>query len=107
MELKIMNDTENSMLKRRELEFYITGYDATNSKADAKRELCKKLNLSPDNTIIVSLNQEFGMKRSVGIAHSYSSAAELERVEPKFIIERMKKSESSKGQPNGEEDAKE
>ena len=86
MELKIINDTENNMLKRRELEFYITGYEATNSKADAKRELCKKLNLSPDNTVIVSLNQEFGMKRSVGIAHSYSSAAELERVEPKFII---------------------
>jgi ribosomal protein S24E len=107
MELKIINDTENNMLKRRELEFYITGYEATNSKADAKRELCKKLNLSPDNTVIVSLNQEFGMKRSVGIAHSYSSAAELERVEPKFIIERMKKSEGSNGQPKGGEGAKE
>ncbi|MCL5092094.1 MAG: hypothetical protein M1364_00325 [Candidatus Marsarchaeota archaeon] len=107
MELKIINDTENNMLKRRELEFYITGYEATNSKADAKRELCKKLNLSPDNTVIVSLNQEFGMKRSVGIAHSYSSAAELEKVEPKFIIERMKKSEGSNGQPKGGEGAKE
>ncbi len=107
MELKIANDTENSLLNRRELEFYITGYEATNSKADAKRELCKKLNLSPDNTVIVSLNQEFGMRRSTGIAHSYSSAAELARVEPKFIIERMKKSEGAKEQPKASEDSKE
>ena len=107
MELKIVNNTENSLLNRRELEFYITGYEATNSKADAKRELCKKLNISPDNTIIISLNQEFGMRRCTGIAHAYSSAAELGRSEPKFIIERMKKSESSKEQPQGSGESKE
>ncbi len=81
--------TENALLSRREIKFYAVGYDATPSRDALRAELCRKLGLSPDATIVTSIGQDFGLKRSSCVAHSYKSAADMQRLEPKHLMARI------------------
>lgn len=99
MEVHITSETTNNLLKRKEIRFSISEDDATVSKADVHREICKKLGLSPESTVIVSVNQAFGARQSSGIAHSYHSKEEMEKSEPKHI---MNRAAGKKGAPQPE-----
>ncbi len=103
MEIKITKQNENRLLHRKEIEFAIAGFESTPSKAEVHRELCKKLSLMPDTTIIANLKQEFGMKECTGTAHAYDSK-EAMSAEPEYSRKRMEK---SLGAPAGGEPAKE
>jgi small subunit ribosomal protein S24e len=91
MEIEITKDSKNPLLGRRELEFYIIEDDRTPSKNEIKEKLCKKLNLSPDGTVIVRIDQEFGMKRSKGVANSYEKKEDIQKYEQKRLIKRWSK----------------
>ncbi len=91
MELKITEDKDNALLERREIEFSVEGEEKTPATAEVKKALCKKLNLSPDMTIVTSISQRFGMRRAECTAHSYKAQGMLERAEPAYLLEREKK----------------
>ena len=95
MELKIMSDSNNALLNRREIQFYILADNATPSRESIKVELCKKLSLSPEATIVVKMDQGFGIKRCECMAHSYKDETALKKQEPKHIQERLVKKEKS------------
>ncbi|MCL5433821.1 MAG: hypothetical protein M1538_02485 [Candidatus Marsarchaeota archaeon] len=98
MELKINKDVENKIMNRREIDFYVVSEDKTISKEEAKKEICKKLNLNPELTIIVKIAQEFGMKRSRVSAHNYKNMDSLNKFVQKYIPARLnKKKKESKG----------
>ena len=99
MDLNITSDSNNKALDRREIEFSVVQDSATANKDEIKRELCKRLNLDPDSTIINSLKQEFGVRRCAGSANSYRSKEEMERLEPAYIIKRLSKRREAKQQP--------
>ncbi len=107
MEVSILSDTNNPMMDRREIAFSVVQDDRTSSKDEIKQELCKKMNLSPESTIIVEVKQEFGMKRSSGMAHSYKTKEQMERSEPRYLIARLtkkgKKEAAPKEEPKKEE----
>jgi len=107
MELKIESNVENHMLGRKEIRFSLIQDDPTPKKEEIKRELCKMLNLHPDSTIIVKVNQQYGYKESEGLAHSYKTKELLEKSEPKFILKRLskgkKEGEAPKEEPKQEE----
>jgi len=94
MEIKIDEDKENKLFKRREISFTIVGEDKTPSAADVKRELCKKLNISPDATMIRELYQAFGERICTGKAVSYESPELMAKNEKKYKLERRSKAES-------------
>lgn len=91
MELKIISNEENHFLKRKEIKFSVEQDGSTVSRAEITKEICKKLNLSPDATIVVRIDQGFGSKESAGIAHSYQSKELLGKSEPKHILARSGK----------------
>jgi ribosomal protein S24E len=110
MEIEITNDTNNAVAKRREIEFYVIQTDRTPQRDEVKREVCKKLNLSPDSTLVVSLNQTFGVKRSRGIIHSYQNADVMKSNENAYLFERherrvkkLAKAAAEKGEKPAEE----
>ncbi|HVC58326.1 MAG TPA: hypothetical protein VND15_02525 [Candidatus Acidoferrales bacterium] len=88
MELKILSDKQNTLLKRKEVTFSITHESSTMSKAEILKEVSKKLSLNPESTIVINVNQHFGEKTSTGVAHSYESKQDLEKVEKKYLLKR-------------------
>ncbi len=108
MEIKVTSQNENKLLHRKEIGFTITGFESTPSKAEVHRELCKKLSLLPDSTIITNLKQEFGMKECSGTAHSYESKEQM-GLEPEYSRKRMEKSLAAKkgAEPEAKEKAEE
>lgn len=96
MDVSILSDTNNPVVDRREVRFSVVEDDRTVSKEEVKKEICKQLNMSPDFTIIVEIKQEFGVRRSSGLAHSYKSKEALERAEPKYLIARLAKKNAKK-----------
>lgn len=91
MELKIISDNENRLLNRREISLTVEHEKGTPRKEDLARELCRKLNLSPESTIIVRMGQGFGRKESTALAYSYKTKELLERYEPKHLLARSAK----------------
>jgi ribosomal protein S24E len=88
MEIEIANDSENKTVGRREITFYVLDYAATPTKDLIKTELCKKLNIHPDSTVIVRMDQTFGTKRGTCVAHSYATAEAMKHYEQKHLFER-------------------
>ncbi len=107
MEINILSDNDNKNVGRREISFSAVQDDKTASKEQIKQELCKRLNLNPDSTIITEIKQEFGMRRSTGIVHSYGSKEQLEKAEPGYLIKRLSKGEKKEGAEQKEEKPKE
>lgn len=97
MDISIQSDTNNRMLQRREIGFVAVQEAGTPRRDELKKEICKKLSLDPDSTILVEVNQEFGMRRSAGIVHSYKSKEQLMKAEPKYLTERLAKSGKKEG----------
>jgi small subunit ribosomal protein S24e len=107
MEVKVTSNKENALLERREIKFMIDQDGATSRRDDVKRELCKMLNLSPDSTIVVSINQGFGGKECSGTAHSYKDSKALEKYERKYLLDRVSKSAKKGGAAKEEAPAEE
>jgi len=80
-----VKDSKNSIVNRREIEFTITQEDRTPSKKDVERELCKKLSLSPEATVVVKMAQEFGTRMTRATAHSYPNADAMKKTEPDYL----------------------
>ncbi len=91
MEIEIINDSKNSVIGRREIEFYIMQDDKTPKKDDVKQAVCKKLNLSPDATMVVRINQDFGTRRSKALAHTYPSPEQMKKFEHAYLFERKER----------------
>jgi ribosomal protein S24E len=88
MELKITEDRENALFNRREISMHVHGFEATPKREEIKQELCKKLNLNPELTVIVKIDQRFGVKQCTVHARSYRDKESLERYTEKYILDR-------------------
>ena len=99
MEIKVTSDSENALLNRREIKFYVISENATPSRESARTELCKKLGLDPAATIVVNMSQGFGVKRCECTAHAYKAEADLKKLEPKHIQERLVKKDKGAEKP--------
>lgn len=90
MELKILSNTENKPFSRKDIVFSIVqGSSGISKRTDVHTELCKALNLKPESTVVVKIDQRFGAKESSGIAHSYETKEMMERYEPHYLLDRI------------------
>ncbi len=96
MEISIQSDTNNPMLQRREISFVALQDSSTPPREEVKKEICKKLNLDPELTVLVAVRQEFGLKRSSGKVHTYKTKQQLEASEPKYLMARFAKKAAKK-----------
>jgi small subunit ribosomal protein S24e len=97
MEFEITSNTDNKLLKRKEIKFHVSQDASTISREEITREICKKLSLNPESTIVVRIDQGFGSKESSGIAHSYENKDLLNKYEPKHVLSKVKKKPESEG----------
>jgi ribosomal protein S24E len=89
MQLKIISNTENKAFGRRDITFNIMQDSSTSKRSDVHAELCKTLNLKPESTIVISMDQRFGAKESSAVAHSYETKEFMERYEPHYLLDRV------------------
>jgi small subunit ribosomal protein S24e len=93
MEINIMEDKENKLLGRREVSFMATYESSTPTKEQVKESICKKLNMNPESTEVVRIEQLYGNKASSVLVYSYESKELMQKMAPKV------KEKKAKGEP--------
>ncbi|MGI0141765.1 MAG: 30S ribosomal protein S24e [Candidatus Micrarchaeales archaeon] len=90
MDIKIEKEIENKLLGRKEIMFSVSAKGKTPEKEHLKVEICKKLNLNPDLTVIVKIDSVYGSTENRVLAHNYATK-EAMSVEMKHLFERETK----------------
>lgn len=106
MEISITSESENKLFNRREIRFTASySGSRTPSKDEVKEEICKKLSLNPDMTVVISINQAYGSNSSEVVVHSYSKKEAMERLvrQPKEKKEGAKAAPATAAAPKQEE----
>ena len=89
MDLKIVEERPNPLLKRTEYRFEVGHATASTPKRDEVRsELAKALNIPKDRIIIERMHAKFGTPKSFGEAHAYQSKAAVEATVREHILVR-------------------
>jgi len=106
MEIEIIEDNENKLLRRREIRFRVKFEGPTPKREDVKKKLCAILGVSERLTVVQSLEGIFGKSECVGFAKIYENEEDLKRTEEEHVIRRNfpeKKEEGGEEQESGEE----
>ncbi|MGC8537602.1 MAG: 30S ribosomal protein S24e [Candidatus Micrarchaeia archaeon] len=96
MEIKVIEEVDNKLLERKEITFLATYDDRTVSIDEAKTEICKKLGLTPENTVINRVDQKFGLRQSEIRAYSYQNKEAMNKYERKYLTKRLEKKGKAK-----------
>lgn len=90
MEIKIVSESENSLLRRREVHFKVEHSQTGNTptRLEAKKALADALKVNSDLLFIKKLKTKTGTSIAVGVANVYDSVEQAKFVEPEYIIKR-------------------
>ncbi|MCD5409972.1 MAG: 30S ribosomal protein S24e [Methanocellales archaeon] len=88
MEIAIITDKRNPLLKRREIKFKINHDTGTPKRNDVKGKLAAMLNAKPKLVVIERMRSEFGKRETLGYVKIYDSEKHLKRIERPHIVER-------------------
>ncbi|MGB9778093.1 MAG: 30S ribosomal protein S24e [Candidatus Bathyarchaeales archaeon] len=90
MDVKIISDKKNPLLKRREVEFQVehmqTG--STPPRLEVRKALASALKANMDLVVIKKFETKTGTNTALGMANVYDSAEQLKLIEPEYIIKR-------------------
>lgn len=81
--IQVVADKENKLVHRREINATAQYQGKTPSREEVKQQLCKQLNLSPESSAIVAINQVYGNMSSTIVLHSYKTKEAMEAMEQK------------------------
>ncbi len=105
MELKIIDERKNVLLKRREITFEVNHSQtkSTPSRVELRNKLAEVLKTKPELVYIKHVETKTGTMLAAGKANAYDSAEQARRVEPKYIVARNtpeseKKEEKAEGE---------
>ena len=108
MNIEIIEERDNPLLKRKEYDFIISFEGITPSRADVRKKLLSVLSSDSKLTILDSYSTEYGMNSAKGLVKVYFDAESM-RVEPKHRLARNFPKESkdevkkeSKDEPKAE-----
>jgi small subunit ribosomal protein S24e len=90
MEVKIVSEKENPLLKRRELYFQVehnqTG--STPSRLEVRKAVAAVLKRDADLVFIKKVETKTGTRTAFGVANVYDSVEQARLIEPKYIVAR-------------------
>jgi len=90
MEVKILSENENPLLKRREVVFQVehnqTG--STPPRLEVRNAIAKILKTDVSLVFIKKLATKTGTRKSVGLANVYDSLEHAKLIEPEYIVKR-------------------
>lgn len=107
MEIKIIEEREEKLFGRKEITFETSYEGRTPSGEEAKQEICKKLGLSPDLTVVIRIDQAYGRGMSTVKVHSYAKKEVMDRLVRKPKEASAKKAEAAKPAAEKKEEPKE
>ena len=85
--MNMEKETNNKLLKRREMLISLEFSDATPSRAEIKKALADKFNLKQENMVVVRSEQLYGAKKGTVLIHEYSDAESM-KIAQKHTIAR-------------------
>ncbi|KAI5189454.1 small subunit ribosomal protein S24e [Nematocida minor] len=95
--IKILEKKQNPLLDRMELSLSIYHpTKGTPNKKDVSKILSEQMNVSVDNIIIKDCYTRFGTHISTAQAKIYNKKLSLEKIEHKFILNRIQKEKDGK-----------
>ncbi|WP_321420601.1 30S ribosomal protein S24e [uncultured Methanomethylovorans sp.] len=98
MDIKIIEDKNNVLLKRRELKFEVTFEGPTPTRMDVKNKMAALLNVPLELVVIQRMKNDFGRQLVNGYAKIYEDAARMKQVEKDYVLERNKLPEAPEEQ---------
>lgn len=104
MEIEIVSESENPLLKRREVHFRVEHSQTGNTptRLEVKKALADVLKLNSDLLFIKGLKTKTGTSTAVGVANIYESIEQAKFIEPEYIIKRNIPPEKPKEQEGKE-----
>ncbi|MFH1752373.1 MAG: 30S ribosomal protein S24e [archaeon] len=87
MNLEIINKEKNDLLGRAEIKFEVKA-DKTPSRKELKKKIAALTNSKEELIIVDKIKQEFGFHKTTGLAKIYVNRIELEKTEPKYLLNR-------------------
>jgi len=89
MKIEILNEFENQLLNRKELECIVRHpKSATPTRAEIRDKLVALLNCSKESLFVEKILSEFGISATKIYARIYSDPSEGEKLESSYIIKR-------------------
>jgi small subunit ribosomal protein S24e len=105
MEIEIISDEENPLLKRREVDFRVkheqTG--STPPRLEVRNAVASALKVKVDFVFVKKFKTKTGKHIAVGLANVYDSVDQARLVEPEYIIKRNVPPEKSGEAEEGKE----
>jgi small subunit ribosomal protein S24e len=90
MEVKILSESVNPLLKRREVVFQVnhnqTG--STPPRLEVKNAVAKLLKTDVNLVFIKKLETKTGTRKAIGLANVYESIEHAKLIEPEYIVKR-------------------
>lgn len=105
MEVKLIDDRNNALLKRREVKFSATYVGSTPSRQEVRSKLAAVLNSDKNLTVLDYLRSDYGKHVAQGYVKVYADAESME-VEPAYKLKRnfeVKKAEGGEAKPEAVE----
>lgn len=103
MNIKILEEKDNAILKRKELLLEVDSLDKTPSNEEVKKELAKKFNTKENLVAVKQINQIFGKRTCKVKANIYNDEKSLKEIEPQpKVKEEPKKEEAPAEAPKPE-----
>lgn len=89
MEIKIISQKENQLLKRKEVQFHVEHkMGSTPPRLDVKRAVATALKSNVDLVFIKKFETKTGTNTAVGTANLYESIEQARLIEPEYIMKR-------------------
>ncbi len=89
MEIDIQSKTNNPLLKRTEVHFFLHHEEESTPKRELIRsELADKLKVKKENIMINYMKSNFGKTETIGYARVYKSVEEAKKREKEYILKR-------------------
>jgi len=90
MEVKIVSEKENPLLKRKEVYFRVEHSQTGNTppRLEVRKAVAAVLKKDSDLVFVKKLETKTGTHNAFGVANVYDSVEQARLIEPKYIIER-------------------
>ena len=89
MEIKVISEKENQLLRRKEIRFQVN-HDAASTppRLDVRRAVADALRANVDLVFVKKFITRPGMHTAIGVANLYESLDQAKLVEPRYIVKR-------------------
>jgi small subunit ribosomal protein S24e len=90
MEVKVISEKQNPMLKRREVSFQVEHKEtgSTPSRPEIRKAVAVALKTDENTVFVKRFETKTGTSTAFGVANVYDSMEEAKLVEPEYIVKR-------------------